>query len=79
MFKFGLSIGACADNPVSRVQRLKEGGKSHRFLTKKEIDEAVERGGLNEVDLKELRRYLRMEVEEGASVVGLEERAAQVA
>lgn len=57
MFTFGIQMGSLQEDPVSHVQRLKESGKAHRLMTKREIGAAVERGGLGDDEVKELKRF----------------------
>jgi integrase len=71
MFTFGVEMGACRENPAARVQRLKQSGKAHRFMTKKEIDQAIERGGLSDGEIRELRRFRYLRPEEIEELLAL--------
>ena len=73
LFKYGVERGYCNTNPVNGGHRFKKAGLPHRFMTKKEIDEQISRGGLSEKDKNELMRFRYLTTDEIAELLDLAE------
>jgi len=56
-FDHAMTLGAIEANPTYQVKRFKRSGVDHRFMTKAEMDEQVQRGGLSDKEIKSLHRF----------------------
>jgi len=57
LFKYAQKHNYIEINPASNVSRFKHSGKSHRFMTKAEIDNQIKRGGLSDKEISKLQKF----------------------
>ena len=70
-FDYALRHSHIKVNPTYNVPRFKKAGRPHRFMTKAEIDDQIERGGLSDDEVKGLLRFRYLEPEEIARLLAL--------
>jgi len=71
LFDFARRQGAVGSNPAHDVSRFKHSGRPHRFMSKQEIDDQINRGGLTEKRIKVLKRLRYLEEEEVTKLLDL--------
>ena len=71
LFDYAIKLGYASENPTYNATRFKGTGKPHRFVTKEEIDEQIQRSGLSDDELKALHRFRYLSHEEIADLLDL--------
>lgn len=71
LFDYAVKHGYARQNPTYDATRFKRTGKPHRFMTKVEIDEQIQRGGLSDDEIKILHRFRYLSHKEIANLLDL--------
>ena len=71
LFDYATRHGLIDVNPTYAVARFKRSGRPNRYLTKAEIDDQIQHGGLSQSQIKGLRRFRYLSKEEIAEILDL--------